>query len=45
MAAMYAIYHGPDGLKHIGKRVHNGTLILAEGTENFMIFLYSYELN
>lgn len=31
MAAMYAIYHGPDGLKHIGKRVHNGTLILAEG--------------
>ncbi|XP_033737275.1 glycine dehydrogenase (decarboxylating), mitochondrial-like [Pecten maximus] len=31
MAAMYAIYHGPDGLKHIGKRVHNATLILAEG--------------
>ena len=31
MAAMYAVYHGPDGLKHIGRRVHNSTLILAEG--------------
>ncbi|XP_052278275.1 glycine dehydrogenase (decarboxylating), mitochondrial-like isoform X2 [Dreissena polymorpha] len=31
MAAMFAIYHGPDGLKHIGRRVHNGTLMLAEG--------------
>ncbi|KAL3868681.1 hypothetical protein ACJMK2_041459 [Sinanodonta woodiana] len=31
MAAMYAVYHGSDGLKHIGKRVHNSTLILAEG--------------
>ncbi|XP_052775459.1 glycine dehydrogenase (decarboxylating), mitochondrial-like isoform X2 [Mya arenaria] len=31
MAAMYAIYHGPDALRHIGRRVHNGTLMLAEG--------------
>ncbi|XP_060701588.1 glycine dehydrogenase (decarboxylating), mitochondrial isoform X2 [Hemiscyllium ocellatum] len=31
MAAMFAIYHGPNGLKHIAKRVHNATLILAEG--------------
>lgn len=31
MAAMFAIYHGSHGLKHIAKRVHNATLILSEG--------------
>ncbi|KAI2664381.1 Glycine dehydrogenase (decarboxylating), mitochondrial [Labeo rohita] len=31
MAAMYALYHGPQGLKHIAERTHNATLILAEG--------------
>ncbi|XP_043917013.1 glycine dehydrogenase (decarboxylating), mitochondrial isoform X2 [Protopterus annectens] len=31
MAAMFAVYHGPNGLKHIAKRLHNATLILAEG--------------
>ncbi|XP_070195891.1 glycine dehydrogenase (decarboxylating), mitochondrial-like isoform X2 [Littorina saxatilis] len=31
MSAMYAIYHGPHGLKEIGQRIHNGALILAEG--------------
>ncbi|KAM4708873.1 glycine dehydrogenase (decarboxylating), mitochondrial [Discoglossus pictus] len=31
MAAMYCVYHGPNGLKHIARRVHNATLILAEG--------------
>ncbi|EDL41702.1 glycine decarboxylase, isoform CRA_e [Mus musculus] len=31
MAAMFAIYHGSQGLKHIAKRVHNATLILSEG--------------
>ncbi|KAL4235543.1 hypothetical protein ACF0H5_003940 [Mactra antiquata] len=31
MAAMFAIYHGPNGLKHIGSRVHNATVMLAEG--------------
>ncbi|XP_069482026.1 glycine dehydrogenase (decarboxylating), mitochondrial [Ambystoma mexicanum] len=31
MAAMFSVYHGPDGLKHIAKRVHNSTLILSEG--------------
>jgi glycine cleavage system pyridoxal-binding protein P len=44
MAAMYAIYHGPDGLKHIGKRVHNGTLILAEGRGNINVFIDSWRL-
>ncbi|XP_066566664.1 glycine dehydrogenase (decarboxylating), mitochondrial [Amia ocellicauda] len=31
MAVMFAVYHGPQGLKHIAKRVHNATLILSEG--------------
>uniref|UniRef100_A0A8C5YP11 Glycine cleavage system P protein n=1 Tax=Marmota marmota marmota TaxID=9994 RepID=A0A8C5YP11_MARMA len=31
MAAMFAIYHGSQGLKHIARRVHNATLILSEG--------------
>lgn len=35
MAAMFAIYHGSCGLKHIAKRVHNATLILSEGKFKF----------
>jgi glycine dehydrogenase len=31
MAAMYAVYHGPDGLKAIAQRVHGLTVLLAEG--------------
>ena len=31
MAAMYAVYHGPEGLKHIAARVHHSTAILAQG--------------
>ncbi|XP_010072299.1 PREDICTED: glycine dehydrogenase (decarboxylating), mitochondrial-like [Pterocles gutturalis] len=31
MAAMFGVYHGSDGLRHIARRVHNATLILAEG--------------
>ena len=31
IAAMYAIYHGPEILKHIGTRVHHGACVLAEG--------------
>uniref|UniRef100_A0A673C8G9 Glycine cleavage system P protein n=1 Tax=Sphaeramia orbicularis TaxID=375764 RepID=A0A673C8G9_9TELE len=31
MAAMFALYHGPQGLKHIAERTHNAVLILAEG--------------
>src|SRR4029077_8645169 len=30
-ASMYAVYHGPDGLKKIAERVHGLTAILAEG--------------
>lgn len=31
MAAMYATYHGPDGLTRIARRVHRLTCILAAG--------------
>ncbi len=31
MASMYAVYHGPHGLKQIANRVHLQTRVLAEG--------------
>jgi len=31
MAGFYAIYHGPDGLKNIARKVHRMTRILADG--------------
>ncbi|HSM13919.1 MAG TPA: aminomethyl-transferring glycine dehydrogenase [Thermoanaerobaculia bacterium] len=31
LAAMYAVYHGPDGLREIATRVHGLTAALAEG--------------
>ena len=31
MAGMYAVYHGPDGLRRIAERVHNLTRVLARG--------------
>jgi len=31
IAGMYAVYHGPDGLKTIAERVHRLTALLAEG--------------
>ena len=33
MAGMYAVYHGPKGLKAIATRVHNATRVLAHGLE------------
>lgn len=33
MASFYAVYHGPAGLKKIGRRVHHMTAILAAGLE------------
>src|SRR5450830_2170764 len=30
-ASMYAVYHGPDGLRAIAERVHDHALLLAEG--------------
>lgn len=34
MSALYCIYHGPEGLRHIANRIHNSTLILAEGIKS-----------
>ncbi|MFD9636018.1 aminomethyl-transferring glycine dehydrogenase subunit GcvPA, partial [Streptomyces violascens] len=31
MAGMYAVYHGPDGLKQIAQRTHRYAVVLAEG--------------
>ena len=31
MASMYAVYHGPEGLKDIASRVHHLTNVMAEG--------------
>jgi len=31
MASMYAVYHGPSGIKRIARKVHLLTVILAEG--------------
>ncbi|MCA1248271.1 aminomethyl-transferring glycine dehydrogenase [Massilia sp. MS-15] len=33
MAGMYAVYHGPQGLKNIATRVHRQTTILARGLQ------------
>ena len=33
MASMYAVYHGPEGLKKIAERVHALTEVLAVGLE------------
>ncbi|MGH8578429.1 MAG: glycine dehydrogenase, partial [Gammaproteobacteria bacterium] len=40
LAACYAVYHGPEGLKTIAARVHRMTLILALGLERL-----GYELS
>jgi glycine dehydrogenase len=33
MAGMFAVYHGPQGLKTIAGRIHRLTAILAEGSQ------------
>lgn len=37
MAGMYAVYHGPKGLKYIAEKVHNKTKILSEALQNLNI--------
>ncbi|TMM58164.1 aminomethyl-transferring glycine dehydrogenase [Maribacter algarum] len=37
MAGMYAVYHGPEGLKYIADKVHNKTKILSEALQNLSI--------
>lgn len=34
MAGMYAVYHGPKGLKAISKKIHHLTFILANNLQN-----------
>ncbi|KAK0167223.1 hypothetical protein PV327_004652 [Microctonus hyperodae] len=34
MSAMFAVYHGPNGLRNISRRVHNLTITLAKGLES-----------
>lgn len=33
MAGMYAVYHGPEGLKYIAQKVHNSAVTLANALE------------
>jgi glycine dehydrogenase len=33
LASMYAVYHGPEGLKRIAQRVHAYTVLLAQGLQ------------
>jgi glycine dehydrogenase len=33
ISAMYAVYHGPDGLKQIATRTHGLTAVLAAGAK------------
>src|SRR6266705_797250 len=33
MASMYAVYHGPDGLRKLAQRIHRLTTLLARGLE------------
>lgn len=33
IAAMYAVYHGPEGLKKIADRVHGLAVVLEEGSK------------
>ncbi len=40
IASMYAVYHGPKGLKLIAERVHRSTAVLATGLESL-----GFELN
>lgn len=37
IAAMYAVYHGPEGLKRIADRVHGLAAVLAHGQLHFRL--------
>ncbi|HXF10898.1 MAG TPA: hypothetical protein VN625_08945, partial [Desulfuromonadaceae bacterium] len=41
MAALYACYHGPEGLKAIAKRVHAMTISLADGLKKLGLAVQS----
>jgi glycine dehydrogenase len=39
MAGMYAVYHGPEGITNIARRVHGLTTVLAGGLERLGLFI------
>ena len=43
VASMYAVYHGPDGLRSIARRVHCRTVEIADGLERAGFALESEE--
>ena len=38
MAGMYAVYHGPKGLKYIANKVHNSAVTLTEALEHLGLY-------
>ncbi|KAL1914824.1 uncharacterized protein VTP21DRAFT_7916 [Calcarisporiella thermophila] len=34
MSAMYAVYHGPEGVRSIAQRIHNMATVLADGIQS-----------
>lgn len=38
MAGMYAVYHGPEGLKYIARKVHTLTTALVDGLEKLGLY-------
>ena len=38
MAGMYAVYHGPKGLKYIAEKVHTSTITLADALEKMGLY-------
>lgn len=38
MAGMYAVYHGPEGLKYIARKVHAHTTALVDGLEQMGLY-------
>ncbi|HNK59607.1 MAG TPA: aminomethyl-transferring glycine dehydrogenase, partial [Leptospiraceae bacterium] len=43
LSSMYAVYHGPEGIRHIATRIHLFTSILAKGIESLGFKLNSKE--
>jgi glycine dehydrogenase len=43
MAALYAVYHGPEGLKKIAKLIRNMTICLAGGLHRYGHQVFGYE--
>ena len=34
MASMYAVYHGPEGLRNIARRIHKYASVFADGMKD-----------